>query len=75
MAVVGLLMFGDGIRDEVSSNILKTTGYPQALSVCLVVFVSIVPLTKVPLKSVKYQYGPLIELLLTYAWKAFDRSS
>jgi len=75
MAVVGLLMFGDGIRDEVSSNVLKTKGYPQALSVCLVVFVSIVPLTKVPLKSVKYHFRPLIELLLTYACEVFDRSS
>jgi len=75
MAVVGLLMFGDGIRDEVSSNILKTKGYPEALSVCIVIFISIVPLTKVPLKSVKYHYRPFIELLLTYACKVFDRSS
>ena len=50
MAVFGLLMFGDGVRDEVSSNILKTEGYPKALSVCIVVFVAIIPLTKVPLK-------------------------
>ena len=50
MAVVGLLMFGDDIRDEVTSNILKTTGYPQALSVCIVVFIAIIPLTKIPLK-------------------------
>lgn len=68
-------MFGDGIRDEVTSNILRTKGYPQALSVCIVVFVSIVPWTKVPLKSVKYHYWLPMELLLTYACKAFDRSS
>lgn len=75
MAVVGLLMFGDGIRDEVTSNILKTKGYPEALSVCIVVFISIVPLTKVPLKSVKGHYGQLTISLLTLACKVFDRSS
>lgn len=50
MAIVGLLMFGDGIRDEITSNILTTDGYPRALSVCIVVFIAIIPLTKVPLK-------------------------
>ena len=50
MAVAGLLMFGDEVRNEVTSNILVTTGYPKALSVCIVVFVGIIPLTKIPLK-------------------------
>ena len=50
MAVVGLLMFGDRIRDEITFNILTTDGYPHALSICIVVFIAIVPLTKVPLK-------------------------
>ena len=50
MAVVGLLMFGDQVRDEVTSNIVLTSGYPHAISVCIVVFIAIVPLTKVPLK-------------------------
>lgn len=50
MAVAGLLMFGDDIMDEVTSNILVTEGYPRALSVCIVIFVAIIPLTKIPLK-------------------------
>lgn len=50
MAVIGLLMFGDHLRDEVTSNIIMTKGYPHAISVCIVVFIAIIPLTKVPLK-------------------------
>ena len=50
-AVVGLLMFGDGVREEITSNILTTSGYPQFLSVALVVFIAIIPLTKIPLNS------------------------
>ncbi|KAI0971831.1 transmembrane amino acid transporter [Xylaria arbuscula] len=51
VAVVGLLMFGDGVRDEITANILETTGYPNALNVLLVVFIAIIPLTKVPLNA------------------------
>lgn len=50
MAVAGLLMFGDKVRDEVTSNIFRTKGYPKALSVCIVIFIAIIPLTKIPLK-------------------------
>lgn len=51
MAVVGLLMFGDGIKDEVTRNILSTQGYPEWLSVFVVICVAIIPLTKVPLNA------------------------
>ena len=50
MAVVGWLMFGNLVRDEITSNILLTIGYPHWLSVCVVVFIAIIPLTKTPLK-------------------------
>lgn len=50
MAVAGLLMFGEHVRDEITSNIFRTEGYPQSLSVCIVVFIAIIPLTKIPLK-------------------------
>lgn len=49
MSVGGYLMFGEWIRDEVTSNILLTEGYPRVLSVLTVVFIAIVPLTKIPL--------------------------
>jgi len=51
MAVVGLLMFGDWTRDEITSNILLTPGYPKGISVFIVVAISIIPLTKVPLNA------------------------
>ncbi|KZF21326.1 hypothetical protein L228DRAFT_170585 [Xylona heveae TC161] len=51
MAVAGLLMFGDLVLDEVTSNILMTKGYPQALSICIVLCIAIIPITKAPLNS------------------------
>ncbi|KAI1167933.1 transmembrane amino acid transporter [Nemania serpens] len=51
VAIVGLLMFGDGVRDEITANILEATGYPNVLNVLLVIFIAIIPLTKVPLNA------------------------
>ncbi|KAG9965595.1 vacuolar amino acid transporter-like protein 1, partial [Aureobasidium melanogenum] len=51
MAVVGLLMFGDAVKDEISSNILADDGYPQWLSVVIVVCVAMIPLAKIPLNA------------------------
>ncbi|KAF2142712.1 uncharacterized protein K452DRAFT_226056 [Aplosporella prunicola CBS 121167] len=51
MAVVGILMFGDGVLDEVTSNILLTPGYPHSLSFLIVICIAIIPLTKVPLNA------------------------
>ncbi|KAH9900639.1 transmembrane amino acid transporter protein-domain-containing protein [Xylariomycetidae sp. FL2044] len=51
VAIVGLIMFGDGVRDEITANILQTTGYPEVLNVFLVIFIAIIPLTKVPLNA------------------------
>ncbi|KAH2550536.1 hypothetical protein KXW97_008103 [Aspergillus fumigatus] len=50
MAIVGWLMFGDGVLDEITANVLLTTEYPQALSICVIVLIAIIPITKVPLK-------------------------
>ncbi|KAK3944686.1 transmembrane amino acid transporter protein-domain-containing protein [Diplogelasinospora grovesii] len=50
-AVVGLLMFGDGVRDEITANILQATGYPRALTFLMCMFISIIPLTKIPLNA------------------------
>ncbi|KAK2732482.1 hypothetical protein FQN55_004094 [Onygenales sp. PD_40] len=49
MAVAGWLMFGSNVLDEITSNILLTSGYPNWLSVCIVALVAIIPLTKIPL--------------------------
>ncbi|KAL2823969.1 transmembrane amino acid transporter protein-domain-containing protein [Aspergillus cavernicola] len=51
MAVIGWTMFGNTIRDEVTGNVLTLDGYPQFLSICIIVFIAIIPITKVPLNS------------------------
>jgi solute carrier family 32 (vesicular inhibitory amino acid transporter) len=73
MAVVGLLMFGDGTRDEITSNILLTEGYPKGLSVLIVIAIAIIPLTKVPLNA-----RPIVstlELLFGLDTRALAQSS
>ncbi|KAH8198486.1 hypothetical protein TruAng_007320 [Truncatella angustata] len=51
VAIVGYVMFGDGVRDSVTNNLLRTTGYPAILNVLLVIFIAIIPLTKIPLNA------------------------
>jgi vesicular inhibitory amino acid transporter len=51
MAIIGILMFGDAIRDEVTANILLMKGYPKLLSVFIVICIAIIPLTKIPLNA------------------------
>ncbi|KAI6882434.1 vacuolar amino acid transporter-like protein 1 [Hortaea werneckii] len=51
MAVVGYLMYGGGVKDEITRNVLTTPGYPDAINVLIVVCVAIIPLTKVPLNA------------------------
>ncbi|RSL95510.1 hypothetical protein CEP52_012001 [Fusarium oligoseptatum] len=51
LAVIGLLMFGDGIKDAITSNILKTAGYPEGMSIVMCIFIAIIPLTKIPLNA------------------------
>ncbi|KAI1502308.1 transmembrane amino acid transporter protein-domain-containing protein [Biscogniauxia marginata] len=51
VAITGLVMFGDGVRDEITANILETSGYPQVLNVLLVIFIAVIPLTKIPLNA------------------------
>lgn len=50
MAVVGWLMFGTSVGEEITSNILLTQGYSRVISICIVVFIAIIPITKIPLK-------------------------
>ncbi|RMX84636.1 hypothetical protein D0869_04434 [Hortaea werneckii] len=53
MAVVGYLMYGGGVKDEITRNVLLTDpgAYPHAINVLIVVCVAIIPLTKVPLNA------------------------
>jgi vesicular inhibitory amino acid transporter len=51
MAIIGRLMFGDDVHDEITSNILLTKGYPMFLNYVIVICIAIIPLTKVPLNA------------------------
>jgi len=51
MAVLGYLMFGDDVRDEVTANILLSSAYPHVLSILIVVLIAIIPITKIPLSN------------------------
>ena len=44
-------MFGDLVSNEITANILASTGYPRTLSIFISVFISIIPLTKIPLNA------------------------
>ena len=44
-------MFGDGISDAITSNILKTGGFPKPLTILMCIFIAIIPLTKIPLNA------------------------
>ena len=44
-------MFGDDVMEEITSNLLTTSGYPRALTFLLCAFIAITPLTKIPLNA------------------------
>ncbi|KAI9768451.1 MAG: hypothetical protein M1840_004860 [Geoglossum simile] len=51
MAIAGLLMFGEGVMDEITSNIITMSAYPKTLSILVVAFIAVIPLTKIPLNA------------------------
>ncbi|KAJ9659059.1 hypothetical protein H2198_003348 [Neophaeococcomyces mojaviensis] len=51
MAVLGYLMFGQRVRDEVTANILGSDSYPRTISIIIVVLIAIIPITKIPLSN------------------------
>jgi vesicular inhibitory amino acid transporter len=51
-------MFGDGVGDEITSNILRTTGYPKVLTALMCASIAIIPLTKIPLNA-----RPIVNML------------
>lgn len=48
-AVAGLLMFGDGVMDAITSNLVSNSSYPRILTILMTVFIAVIPLTKAPL--------------------------
>lgn len=51
MAILGYLMFGDFVLDEVTQNLLRSKHYPHALNITIVILIAIIPVTKVPLSN------------------------
>jgi vesicular inhibitory amino acid transporter len=51
MACAGILMFGDQVREEITSNIFLTAGFPAGISVFIAICIAIIPLTKIPLNA------------------------
>lgn len=51
LAIIGILMFGDDISEAITSNIIKTSGYPETLTVFMCICIAIIPLTKIPLNA------------------------
>ena len=50
MAVLGYLLYGNELLDEVSTNMIKTKGYPEAVKVLVLILVAVIPVTKFPLQ-------------------------
>ena len=44
-------MFGASVTTEITANLLRTPGYPPILTYLISIFISIIPLTKVPLAA------------------------
>lgn len=51
MGIVGYLMFGDFVRDEITANIFTSKAYPKVITIILIVLIAIIPITKMPLTS------------------------
>ncbi|KAF5100723.1 hypothetical protein D0Z03_000765 [Geotrichum reessii] len=51
MGVLGFLMFGGGVSEEVTKSILLTPGYPKSLGLLITALIAVVPLAKTPLNA------------------------
>lgn len=56
IAIIGYLLYGDAVLDELSTNMIKEPGYPKPLKVAVLVLIAIVPLTKFSLLYVRALY-------------------
>ncbi|OPB46620.1 transTransmembrane amino acid transporter protein [Trichoderma guizhouense] len=51
LAIVGMLMFGDGIGEAITNNIIRSSSFPKGLTIFMCICVTIIPLTKLPLNA------------------------
>lgn len=57
-AVFGFLMFGSSVENEITKNILNTSGYPKFVYYAISALMSVIPLAKTPLNCL-----PIVSLL------------
>lgn len=50
-AVVGFLLFGNYVKDEITKNILHADGYPRWIYVLISTLMTIIPIAKTPLNA------------------------
>ena len=50
MATIGYLLYGNDLLDEVTTNMIKTPGYSQAVKILILILVAVIPITKFPLQ-------------------------
>lgn len=51
MGILGYLMFGSRVSEEVTKSILLTPGYPKFLGVVITALIAVIPLAKTPLNA------------------------
>lgn len=51
MGILGYLMFGNRVSEEVTKSILLTPGYPKFLGVVITALIAVIPLAKTPLNA------------------------
>jgi vesicular inhibitory amino acid transporter len=51
MGILGFLMFGAGVSEEVTKSILLTPGYPKPLGLLITALIAVIPLAKTPLNA------------------------
>lgn len=51
MAVIGFLMFGGNVKEEITKSVLLTTGYPKWTYIVICSLMAIVPFSKTPLNA------------------------
>lgn len=58
MALIGFLMFGGNILNEITQSIIVTTGYPSFVYILVSLFVSVIPIAKTPINAL-----PIINII------------
>ncbi|ODV60993.1 Avt1p ASCRUDRAFT_34883 [Ascoidea rubescens DSM 1968] len=58
MSIIGVLMFGNQVKEEITKSILITKGYPKFIHLTILSLIAMVPIAKTPLNA-----RPIISIL------------